>query len=198
MWEWLQSLSVWSQVYFWIAVVASVVLVVFIVLMLFSFGGGADADFDLDGDGFPDSGIDGDTGVSIFTVKGMTAFFTLGGWVGLLCSLTFPEDYVWASVFPAFLSGAAAMVGIAFAMKGMYKLQTSGNLQKENIVGKTATVYVSIQPSRTGRGKVTLTAQGQFMEFDAVTDEPEKLSVDEKVVIEEFSDGTAVVKKIQK
>lgn len=193
--EWLKSLSVLSTVYFWIAVVASVFLIVQIVLMLFSFGGGGDVDFD--GDGIPDGAdFDGDAGISIFTVKGLTAFFSLGAWVGLLCSLLFPENLVWLSFIPAFLSGAAAMVGIAFAMKAMYKLQTSGNLAKENVIGKTATVYVSIQPSRTGRGKVTLTAQGQYMELDAITDEKEKLSVDEKVVIEEFSNGTAVVKRI--
>ena len=198
MFEWLHSLDIFSQVYFWIALVASIFLIVQIVLMLFSFGGGGDVGgIDVDGDGIPDGTFDVGTGISLFTVKGLTAFFTLGGWVGLLCSLNFPAEYTWVSVFPAFLCSGAAMVGIAFAMKAMFKLQTSGNLQKENVIGKTATVYVSIQPSRTGRGKITLTAQGQFMELDAVTDETEKLCVDEKVVIEEFSDGTAVVKRIK-
>lgn len=198
MFEWLHSLDVFSQIYFWIAAVASILLVLQIILMLFSFAGGADAGgVDIDGDGIPDGAFDAGTGISIFTLKGLTAFFTLGGWVGLLCSLNFPEEYTWLSVIPAFLCGSAAMVGIAFAMRAMYQLQTSGNLQKENVVGKTATVYVSVLPARTGRGKITLTAQGQFMELDAVTDETEKLCVDEKVVIEEFSDGTAVVKRIK-
>lgn len=192
--EWLQSLSVLSQIYFWIAAAATLLLILQIVLMIFSFGG-SELDTDIDTD--IDFDADTDTGIGIFTLKGLTAFFTLGAWVGLLCSELFGKNLCWLSVFPALIFGSAAMIGMAFVMKLMLKLQVSGNLEKGNVEGKIATVYVSIQPSRTGRGKITLTAQGKFMELDAVTDEEEKLSVDERVIIEEFSNGTAVVKKIK-
>lgn len=192
--QWIQSLGILGQIYFWVAIAASALLVIQIVMMLFSFGGG-DADIDIDGDGIPD-GIDSDaSGISIFTLKGLTAFFTLGAWVGLLCVVTFPENLRALSFLPAFLCGAAAMVGMAFAMRAMLKLQDSGNLQKESLIGKSATVYISVQPSRSGRGKVTLTAQGQYMELDAVTDDEEKLCVDEKVYIKDYSNGTAVVSR---
>ena len=194
--QWIQSLGVLGQIYFWVAIAATALLIVQIAMMLFSFGGG-DADIDLDGDGVPDGAeMDADaSGVSIFTVKGLTAFFTIGAWVGLLCIVTFPENLKLLSLLPALVCGFAAMIGMAFSMRAMLKLQESGNLQKESLIGKTATVYISIQPSRSGRGKITLTAQGQYMELDAVTDETEKLSVDEKVLIKEYSNGTAVVER---
>jgi membrane protein implicated in regulation of membrane protease activity len=193
--EWLNSIGVLGAIYFWIAVAATLFLIIQIIMMLFSFGSGGDVD--LNGDGVPDSDFDSDvgTGIGLFTVKSLTAFFTIGAWIGLLFCCILPETLAWVSVFPALICGGVAMIAMAFAMKGMLKLQQSGNLQKENIVGKTATVYVSIQPSRSGRGKITLTAQGQFTELDAITDETEKLSAGEQVVITEFQNGTAVVKK---
>lgn len=197
MWQWIQSLSILGATYFWVGVAASGALILQIILMLFSLGGGADADVDSDADVVPDNpDSDVGSGVSLFTIKGLTAFFTLGAWVGLLCVELFPENLEALSILPAFLCGTLGMVAFAFAMKGMLKLQSSGNLEKKNVVGQTATVYVSIQPRRTGRGKITLTAQGQFMELDAVTDETEKLCVDEKVIVMEFSNGTAMVKRI--
>jgi len=52
-------------------------------MMLVSFGGDADVDGDFGGDGDFDT-PDGGLGVSLFTLKGLTAFFAIGGWVGLL------------------------------------------------------------------------------------------------------------------
>lgn len=197
MWQWIISLDILSSIYFWVAVAATVLLIVQIIMMLFSFGG--DADVDLDGDGLPDDMSAGnDSGIGFFTLKGITVFFSIGAWVGLLCVILFPESLEWLSILPAFISGMIGMVIMYFAMKGMAKMQSNGNIQRESIVGKEATVYVSIRPSRTGRGKVTMTAQGQYIELDAVTDEQEKINVDEKVIVCEYTNGTAVVKRTEK
>lgn len=194
MWQWIESLDVLSSIYFWIAVVATVLLLVQIIMMIFSFGG--DADVDLDGDGLPDDMSAGnDSGVGFFTLKGITVFFSIGAWVGLLCAVLFPNNLEGLSILPAFVSGMIGMIIMYLAMKGMTKMQSNGNIQKESIVGKEATVYVTIKPSRTGRGKVTMTAQGQYMELDAITDEKEKISVDEKVIVCEYTNGTVVVKR---
>ena len=74
--NWFLNLSVAEKVYFIIAIIASVLLVIQIIMMLFSLGGGGDFDMDdvFDGD------VDTDSGLSFFTVKGLTAFFALGGW----------------------------------------------------------------------------------------------------------------------
>ena len=195
--EWLVSLdNDFAVVYFWIAAAASVFLIIQFILTLVSFGG-ADTDLDVDGDGLTD-GLDGDvgTGIDIFTIKGLTAFFALGGWVGLLSCILLPKELSWISVFPAVLVGFGAMVGVAFLMKSMLKLQQSGNIDKKNIVGKTATVYVTVQPSYTGRGKVTMTLQGQYTELDAVTDQPAPIYNGERVVIVEYYDSTALVRRV--
>lgn len=77
-------------------------------------------------------------------------------------------------------------------------MQSDGTLDKEKLLGKEATVYVSIAPNRTGRGKITLTAQGAFTELDAVTDEDTKIAVDEHVIITELGVDYMVVKRFKK
>lgn len=190
---WLASLSAIEHVFFWIAVVASVLLIVQIILLLVSFAGGgdldADGDFDMDGD------VDTDGGLSLFTLKSITAFFALGGWCGFAAASSI--DNVWAPVLISLATGTAALLAVGFAMKGISKLQCSGNLVGDRLKGMHATVYVSIPAERKGRGKITLTAQGKFMELDAVTDDGEKISVDEQVVVLSYQDDFAVVTKAE-
>lgn len=186
--EWFTQMSVTEQVLFWIAVVATVGLVIQIVMMIFSFGGGDVDVSDFDGD------IDTDGGLSVFTIKGLTAFFALGGWCGF-ATISYVPDMEWIAILVAFATGTVALLGVGFAMKAMTKLQCSGNLDKEKLEGLSATVYVSIPPTRSGRGKITLTAQGKYMELDAVSDSDEKLATDTKVTIVSYENDFAVVKK---
>ena len=187
--DWFLALTAAEKTYFIIAVIASIFLIVQIVIMLFSLGGG---DFDVD-DVF-DGDVDTDSGLSIFTIKSMTAFFALGGWCGFVAQ-TFMEDNIWAPILIAVATGTAALFGVAFTMRGIAKLQNSGNIVKSKLVGATATVYVSIPENRSGRGKITLTAQGRYMELDAVTD-GERIPVDSLVEIREYNEDFAVVAKI--
>lgn len=191
--DWFMGLSVMEQIYFWLGVVATVFLIIQIILMCFSSFGG---DVDLDGDG--DIDVDGDSGVSIFTVKSVTAFFAVGSWAGLLVCALVPDNLQWTSIFAALVLGAAAMSVVVFAIKAMQKLQCNGAVQTEKLVGLTATVYVSVPPSRSGRGKITLDAQGRFMEVDAVTDCEERLAVDELVEIIATENDVAVVSRVKK
>lgn len=188
--DWFLALTAAEKTYFIIAVIASIFLIVQIVIMLFSLGGG---DFDVD-DVF-DGDVDTDSGLSIFTIKSMTAFFALGGWCGFVAQ-TFMEDNIWAPILIAVATGTAALFGVAFTMRGIAKLQNSGNIVKSKLVGATATVYVGIPENRSGRGKITLTAQGRYMELDAVTD-GERIPVDSSVEITEYSEDFAVVTKKQ-
>lgn len=188
--EWFLEFTAAEKTYFIIAVVASVFLIVQIIMMLVSLGGG---DFDVD-DVF-DGDADTDGGLSIFTIKSLTAFFALGGWCGFVAQ-TFMEDNIWAPILIAVATGTVALLGVAFAMRGISKLQNSGNIVKSKLVGATATVYVSIPENRSGRGKITLTAQGRYLELDAVTD-GERIPVDSTVEITRYSDDFAVVTKKQ-
>ena len=191
--DWFLNLSVMEQVYFWLAIVSTVFLIVQVVLMCFSSFGG---DIDIDGDG--DIDVDADSGVSIFTVKSITAFFAVGSWAGLLTCALASDKLQWLSIIIAIVSGAAAMAVVVVAFRLMLKLQCNGIFQIEKLVGTRATVYVSVPPTRSGRGKITLNAQGRFMELDAITDCEERIPVDEQIEIVSTENECAVVKRIEK
>lgn len=189
--EWFNALSVLEQIFFWLGIVATAFLIIQIILMCFSSFGG---DVDIDGDG--DVDVDTDSGVSIFTTKSITAFFAVGAWAGLLTCQLSPENLQWLGILISVISGVAAAAVVVLLMRAMLKLQSNGILQMEKLVGSKATVYVAIAPKRGGTGKITLNAQGKFLEIDAVTDEPEKLSYNETVEIISTENECAVVRRI--
>lgn len=189
--DWYNALSVLEKVYFYIGCIASVFLVVQIIMMCFS---GFGPDVDVDGDGIIDA--DADTGVSIFTTKSLTAFFAVGSWTGLLmCSID--GLHVAVAIAVSVAAGLAAMAVVVLFMKLMMKLQCNGLLEPDKLVGQTATVYVSVPPSREGRGKITMTAQGKYVELDAMTDESERLKIDQTVQIIAAENECMLVKKVE-
>lgn len=193
MFDWLKSLSGLEIAYFIIACIGTVALLIQIILMLIGAGGEADADFDTDTDGDGSLDTHTDTGVSLFTVKGLTAFFAIGGWTGMLMlsynvgvAITVPVSVV---------AGLAAYFIVWALIRLVLKLQEDGTLNYASAIGQTATVYVSIPASRTGRGKITLVLQGRYTELDAVTDETERIPVDCAVEITEQAGDAFVVRK---
>ena len=193
MFDWLKALSGLEIAYFIIACIGTVALLIQIVMMLIGAGGEADADFDTDTDGDGSLDTHTDTGVSLFTVKGLTAFFAIGGWTGMLMlsynvgvAITVPVSVV---------AGLAAYFIVWALIRLVLKLQEDGTLNYASAIGQTATVYVSIPASRTGRGKITLVLQGRYTELDAVTDETERIPVDCAVEITEQAGDAFVVRK---
>ena len=192
--KWFQDFGALEWAYFVIACIGTVFLLVQIVMMIVGADGGdgdADLDTDTDGDGALDSHTD--TGVSLFTTKGLTAFFAIGGWTGIVMLTCGVNTAV--SVVVSVAAGLAAYVVVWLVIRMILKLQEDGTVQYAGAVGKTATVYVSVPAKRSGRGKVTLVLQGRYTEADAVTDEEERIPVDAAVVIEEAAGDVFVVKR---
>ena len=169
---WWQSLSALDHVLLYIAVPATLILLIQTVLL---FAGGA---FDSDGDaGVPDAdgpdfdGPDADGGpLHLFTVRGVVAFLVLFGWGGLWLHQVGLPGFL--AVFLAIPIGFAGMVGIALAVRQALRLQYDGTLDLRNALGRTGTVYLTVPPGRSSPGKVTLTVQEQLTEFEALTDSP--------------------------
>ena len=212
---WWNSLTILEQVFACIAIAATVVLIIQSILLLFGIGfgggeadaGGLDTDFstDFDAGSAGDAGhvdmhdvADADSGLSLFTIRGLVAFFAVGGWLGLaLVKYTGP---FWAVVI-AFAAGSAALVGVAYMFKAALKLQDRGNLDIRNAVGKTGKVYLPIPPREGGQGKVTVMLQERLVELDAVTKAAQQIKtgtliricgvIDEQTVLVELTDEKA-------
>lgn len=178
--DWWYGLTLLQQVYFCIAVPATLILLIQTVLAI--FGGDADADVDVD---------IADASLTPFLFRGVIAFFAIGGWTGL-CVGAASLDTAWV-ILISVAAGALAASVVILLLRSAMKLKESGNLDYANAVGKTAKVYLMIPPQRKGAGKVTLTLQDRFVEAEAVTDDDEALDTGETVTVRACLDDTTLL-----
>jgi membrane protein implicated in regulation of membrane protease activity len=158
-----------ADVYLICAVVGGTILVVQTILLAVGTShGDADLGHDTVG-GDHDVGHDaGDAAfvkwLSLKTGVAALTFFGLAGLAGQKAGLSAPITLVLALA-----AGTAALVIVAFLMASLSRLQSRGNLDLQNAVGRPARVHLRIPGARQGRGKVTLEVQGRFLEVEAVT-----------------------------
>ena len=148
-----------------------------------SFDHGLDHDHDIAHGADPDIHVGGHhlhLG-RIFTVRGIVAFFAVGGWAGL-AALSGGIPPLW-SIQIALLSGAAAMLFASAVIRFALRMQSSGNIDLRNAVSLFADVYITIPPSRSGAGRVTLVLQERFVELEAMTDSETEIKTNTKVEI---------------
>ena len=189
--EFWNSIVIGQQVFFCIAVPSTVALIVMIVTMLIGLGDG-DTDFDGDGDLAGDSGADGDVadaGLSLFTSRGIVAMLAVMGWSGfvLLDSSTNVQPVI--GVVIALILGLITLFLVALAMKGISRLQSSGNLDLNNAIGKVAQVYLTIPELGRAAGKVSVTVQERLVEVLAITAHSEPIKTGSYVRIVSVSEN---------
>ncbi len=205
--DWWDGLSVIAQVFYCIAIPATVVLVVQTVLMFIGFGneegeldGGFDdadtADVDgVFGEGLGDdaSGFEGLEGLRIFTIRGLVAFFVVFGWLGV--SLERVGIDVWLNIVISAAAGFIMMLCLAWLMRLMTKLRSNGNTDNRNTVGTAGKVQLTIPAQRSGEGKVHVMLQGTYVERNAVTDEHEPIPTGAEIIVVGVSGQTDLVVK---
>lgn len=197
---WWNSLTGLQQIFAMIGIPATLVLVVQTVLLLFGIGDGEGADFDadIDTDGLDiGEAISGDDGLTLFSIRGIVAMFCVAGWAGVVFVDIGLGNTL--SIVLAVICGVAALVGMAYLMKAVLKLQSSGNIQLGLAVGKIGEVYIPIPPKGEGRGKINVTVQERFMEIDAISVCDETLKTGDTVrIISTDESGLVVVEKALK
>lgn len=211
--EWWNSLAVATQVFYCIAIPATLVLLIQTVLMLIGIGDDADGFDDADLDGVLDDmdasdasdGIFGDDDISdaadiagfdglrVFTLRGLVAFFVVFGWIGV--AMQGADVSLWITVPVAAVCGFAMMVALAFLIRAVLKLRSDGNTDNRNAVGTAGKVHLTVPPSRSGEGKVHVMLQGAYVERNAVTDSEEAIPTGSEVVVVGVSGQTDLVVK---
>ncbi len=218
--EWWNALGLAAQIFYCIAIPATLVLVIQTVLMFFGFDDGdADVDFDADFDADTDldfeadaqadisDGIYGDEiadaaeladaagfdSLRVFTVRGIVAFLVMFGWVGVV--MTEAKINLVITLLTATACGFAIMVLVAYLFKAIMKLRSSGTADNRNALGSAGKVYLTIPASRQGEGKVNVMLQGSYVERNAVTDEGEAIPTGSEVIVVGVSGQTTLIVK---
>jgi hypothetical protein len=146
-------------------------------------GGGASA-------GVHEPGVHHDA-ARIFTIRGIVAFFAMGGWAGIAALAVGAHTLIAIPI--ALIVGTSAMILASALIKFALRMQQSGNISLANAMSGTADVYITIPPERTGIGKVTMTLQERFVELEAVTDNAEALMPNTKVEVTGLADDNCLV-----
>lgn len=189
--------------YFFVLIVGGTVLLFQFALMLLGLGhdsdvaglGGADVDISVHTGGDLHTGgtdwheaADADLGhpegpwfyeiLSLRTLSAAATFFGLTGKTLLAYGHSPLLTFAWAS-----FAGLAAMWIVYWLFKQVYKLQHAGTEDIRNALGRPASVYVPIPGNRGGLGKVTFRMQDRLVEYQAVTEDDDRLVTGEKVVV---------------
>jgi len=206
---WWNNLGLIGQVMACAAIPMTVVMFLQMILMIIGVGFGGETDGDID-DGAIDSNAEttppdsrGSSNTStfkIFTIRGIVAFFALGGWAGL-AALAAGLHPFWAIQISLFI-GVCALLLASIIIRLALRMQTSGNINLNNAISQTAEVYIRIPSERSDKGKVTMILQDRFVELDAVTDNETDIMPESKVKVEAIIDEdclvvSPVIKKIK-
>ncbi|MBR5453798.1 MAG: NfeD family protein [Clostridia bacterium] len=211
--EFWNTLTLASQVFYCMAIPATLVLLIQTVLMLIGLSQDTDGDIDTaesflpdEAIGTDDSAVDGVFGedvpsetldpagfdsLRILTVRGLIAFFVVFGWTGVVMDAAGVALLI--TLPAAMLAGFATMVILAVLFRLVLRLRTNGNADNRNAIGVSGKVQLKIPPSRTGEGKVHLMLQGAYVERDAVTDETETIPTGSEIVVTAVSGQTTLV-----
>jgi len=199
---WWNDLGLVGQIMAMSAIPMTVVMLLQFVLMIIGIGFGTDTDSDVD-DGVletnvettpPDAGKSESPGVfRIFTIRGIVAFFALGGWAGI-AALSIGLHPFWA-IQIALFAGVCALLLAAIVIRLALRMQASGNIILSNAISQVADVYIRIPAARADKGKVTMVLQERFVELDALTDSEVDLLPETKVQIIAVESGNCLIVK---
>lgn len=184
--NWWENLNFELQIFYAIAVIALIALF-FQVIMSVVFGMEHGADVANVGDH--------DSGMGIFSVRGVTAFFTGFGWTGVVCTnqgLGLP-----VTLAIAFVVGSGLMIAIFLMMRAFMRLQSNGNIDYGNAVGQLGTVYVTIPPVQRSGGQVETMIQGRLVTAEALQKGSQPLQPGTKVnVVARIGSSTLIVEPL--
>ncbi len=178
----------------WFAVPALVGTILFLIRLVMLLVGGAHIGDLHAGEIHVGSAGDhhGDPGEAFkaLSLQSIVAFLMGFGWAGFGA---FRGSQL--SMMPSIAIGVAGGVGMVWLLgimlKGMYDLQSSGNVDIHAAVGQEGDVYLTVPPKGEGRGQVRVTLQERQRIWNAIT-EGEALPTSTRVRVTRVNDDNTL------
>lgn len=190
--QWFEALSLFEKIYWAIAGISSIILIILLLMTL--LGGDTDG---LDGD--VDADIEGDVGVDFqfLSFKNLMGFFTIFGWSGIACIDNGLS--IGPTIIISVICGLLMMLAMASLFYYLAKLQSSGTLKLKNALNQIGEVYLTIGSNRSKMGKVSIKVQGTLRELEALTEEDKDLHQGDVVKVKEVTEnGILIVELLNK
>lgn len=181
--QWWDQMNMARQVFYGIGLVAAFMALVLAVLGFLGMEhhdaiDATSADLDHGGGG-------------IFSVKPLTGFFLGFGWAGgMALEAGWP---LMGALAAAVLAGAAIMALIVVMFRTIVAMRSDGTVRIEDAVGAVGTVYVSLPPSKTAGGQVTVNFKGRQETFAALNATAQPVPSGEKIKVVAIIDGRTVL-----
>jgi hypothetical protein len=213
---WWESLSSFEQVFWYIAVPFSLILIIQMIMTFAGMGGGdsdigggetdisgmdLETDPDVDFSDVSDTGdashiTDFDPSFHFFTVRNFIAFFTMFGWAGI-AAWNEGLSKTWTIVV-AMAAGFLTMGVVTALFYYISKLQDAGGTIKiANALNQIGNVYIPIKADGGNVGKVQITIQNSLREMPAITKGDQDLATGTVVkVVGIVSNSILVVQKM--
>ena len=164
-------LTIFTNSYLFCAITGGTLFILMTILTFMGAGHGSDCDCEVH---------DGGVGeVSILSIKGLIAFVTFYG-LGGLCF----KSAGWGGWFLSVFCGVVMMFVTAGIVALMVKLQHSGNVAPESLVGCSGSVYLTIPGGEKGTGQVTVTLPASTVTVQATA--AEELATGTPVEVTEY------------
>lgn len=129
-------------------------------------------------------------GLKLISLRSILAFLAIGSW--MCYTMIYFVDWYFALLI-AVACGFAAACGMAAALVGMERLQSNGNINPNNAAGKVGSVYLTIPPARSGKGKVNVLVQERYAEYEAITDSADAIPTGAEIKIKSHVGGNVLL-----
>ncbi|MBR6178862.1 MAG: hypothetical protein IKQ70_13435 [Bacteroidales bacterium] len=175
------------KIYWGVAVISTIAFVIIFGMSLM----GSDSDSDSDGDADGDN----DLGSYILSIKSIIGFMVAASWIGIV---TIHNGLpIWVTILVSLLAGVIMTTIIVILLTFFARMQYSGTLATSDTIGATGEVYLSIPPTKSGKGKVQINVQSAVRTYDAITLGDEELHQHDKIRVKDIdNDDVLIVEKI--
>jgi len=176
------------RTFWYIAIPCSII---FLIQTVMTFAGvdasdGTSADFDSDLTGT-------DAPFQLFSLRNLINFLLGFSWTGISFYGTISSPVI--LIIVSFAVGILFLYLFFVIIKQVQKLAEDNSFNITNTLNKTAEVYLTIPPNKSGKGKIMISVNGAYHELEAMT-EHEKLSSGAVVKVIKIENNIPIVETI--
>jgi hypothetical protein len=174
----------------WFTIPALIATGAFVIKLSLLLAGADHSGIDLHSDG----DVPGhDTGAfKLLSVQAMTGFLMGFGWGGF-ASLKGSGFGLLPSIGIGVVCGLGMMWILAVVLRGMHELESSGNINVEDVVGREAVVDVTVPAGRGGSGRIKVVVDERQRSYAAVTEGGELARATRVRILSAEGDNTLTV-----